>query len=89
MRPANSRYYGPARSVYIEKDGSPVETKDVVYLDLKNWSTPPTGKVAAVDVELGRMTFASGEEPSTGVNAGTTTASARTSAGDHTNDASV
>ena len=56
--PANSRYYGPARSVYIEKDGSPVETKDVVYLDLKNWSTPPTGKVAAVDVELGRMTFA-------------------------------
>ena len=65
--PANSRYYGPARSVYIEKDGSPVETKDVVYLDLKNWSTPPTGKVVAVDVELGRMTFASGQEPSTGV----------------------
>jgi hypothetical protein len=65
--PANSRYYGPARSVYIEKDGSPAETKDVVYLDLKNWSTPPAGKVVAVDVELGRMTFTSGEEPSIGV----------------------
>ena len=65
--PANSRYYGPARSVYIEKDGSPVKTKDVVYRDLKNWSKPPTGKKVAVDVELGRMTFATGGEPSTGV----------------------
>jgi hypothetical protein len=65
--PANSRYYGPARSVYIEKDNVPVKAKDVAYLDLKNWSRPPTGKKVAVDVELGRMTFAAGQEPSSGV----------------------
>jgi hypothetical protein len=65
--PANSRYFGPARSVYIEKDNVPVKTKDVAYLDLKNWSRPPTGKKVAVDVELGRMTFAAGQEPALGV----------------------
>jgi hypothetical protein len=65
--PVNSRYFGPARSVYIEKDNVPVKTKDVVYLDLKNWSKPPSGKKVAVDVELGRMTFATGQEPASGV----------------------
>jgi len=65
--PANSRYYGPARSVYIEKDNGPVKAIDVTYLDLKNWGGPPAGYKVAVDVELGRMTFAAGEEPATGV----------------------
>jgi len=65
--PPNSRYYGPARSMEIVKDNTPVKAKDVAYLDLTNWSRPPAGKKVAVDVELGRMTFASGQEPSTGV----------------------
>jgi len=65
--PANSRYYGPDRSVYIVKDNILVKAKDVAYLDLKNWSQPPPEKMVAVDVELGRMTFAPGEEPASGV----------------------
>ena len=60
--PDNSRYYGPERSLQIVKDGTPVPPKDVMCKNLSAWDRPPAGKVA-VDVERGRIAFASGEEP--------------------------
>ncbi|HYP26686.1 MAG TPA: hypothetical protein VE262_08215 [Blastocatellia bacterium] len=61
-RPANSDYYGPERSFQIVKDGTPVPPLDVMCKNLSAWERPPSGKVA-VDVELGRLAFAAGEEP--------------------------
>ncbi len=60
--PADSRYYGLERSLFIVKDGTPVAPMDVMCKDLRSWDRPPAGKVA-VDVLLGRITFAAGEEP--------------------------
>lgn len=60
--PDDSRYYGPERSLQIVKDGIPVPPKDVMCKNLSDWDRPPAGKVA-VDVERGRITFATGEEP--------------------------
>lgn len=70
-RPANSLYYGPERSFHLIKDGTPVPPSDILCKDLSNWDRPPTGKVA-VDVRLGRITFAAGDEPTTGLEAGAT-----------------
>jgi hypothetical protein len=64
--PANSRYYGPLRSLQIVKDGNPVAPKDVLCKNLSAWARPPAGKVA-VDVTLGRITFPAGEEPKQGL----------------------
>ena len=61
-RPPNSIYYGPARSLNIIKGRNPVSPFDILCKDLSNWNRPPAGKVA-VDVRLGRLTFAVGEEP--------------------------
>lgn len=61
-----SDYYGPHRSLNIIKDGTPVPPMNVMCKDLRNWDRPPAGKVA-VDVRRGRLTFASGEEPTQGV----------------------
>jgi hypothetical protein len=60
--PENSRYYGLDRSLYIVKDGSGVPPLQVMCKDLSAWDQPPAGKVA-VDVALGRLAFAAGEEP--------------------------
>ncbi len=61
--PKNSRYYGPQqRSLQIIKDGTPVEPKEIMCKNLSAWDRPPAGKVA-VDVERGRITFATGGEP--------------------------
>lgn len=60
--PDDSRYYGPERSLQIVKDGNPVPPKDVMCKNLSDWDRPPAGKVA-VDVERGRITFATDEEP--------------------------
>lgn len=60
--PEDSRYYGPQRSLQIVKDGTPIQPNDVLCKNLGSWSRPPAGKVA-VDVGLGRLTFAAGEEP--------------------------
>ena len=61
-RPANSNFYGPRRSLSIVTDGTRVPPMNIVCQDLRNWDRPPAGKVA-VDVVLGRLTFATGEEP--------------------------
>ena len=60
--PADSRYYGPKRDLQIIKDGSDVPPMQVMCKDLSTWDRPPAGMVA-VDVGLGRITFAAGEEP--------------------------
>ena len=64
--PANSRYYGPERSLQIVKDSQAVPPKDILCKDLRAWARPPGGKVA-VDVVRGRITFAAGEEPAQGL----------------------
>lgn len=65
-------YYGPDRSlvIYIRDGGSqqesaeypPIPPEKIVAQRLANWEEPPPGKIA-VDVELGRLMFASGEDP--------------------------
>ena len=70
-------YYGSDRSLYVVKyrdkpvpsegvDYQPVPPQDVIYQDLHSWDRPISGKVA-VDVRLGRLSFAEGEEPAGGV----------------------
>jgi hypothetical protein len=61
-RPPSSNYYGPERSLNVIKDGTPVPPFNILCKDLSTWNRPPAGKVA-VDVRLGRLTFAAGEEP--------------------------
>lgn len=64
-RPANSQYYGPDRSLYVERDGHPIPPWAVASMDLGQWSEVahvPDGAVVAVDVELGRIAFADGKE---------------------------
>ena len=60
--PENSRYYGPARSLQILKDGTAVMPNEIICKNLSTWDRPPAGFVA-VDVARGRITFAAGEEP--------------------------
>ncbi len=60
--PEDSRYYGPRRSLQVVKDGTPVSPMQVLCKNLSAWDRPPAGNVA-VDVTLGRITFAAGEEP--------------------------
>jgi hypothetical protein len=61
-QPAESRYYGPDRSLYIKLSSrSPViKPSSVVSMDLSEWpaeSSLPGELVAAVDVERGRIAF--------------------------------
>jgi len=63
-QPANSHYYGPQRSLNIMKDGTAVPPIEVMSADLQGWARPPQGLVA-VDVHLGRVAFAPGNEPKT------------------------
>lgn len=60
-RPKNSTYYGPARSLEIIKDGVRISPANVMCKDLSNWDRPPGG-IVAIDVLLGRLSFAVGEE---------------------------
>ena len=61
--PDNSRYYGPqGRSLDIVRDDKPIPPGGIMCRNLSNWDRPPAGRVA-VDVGLGRITFAAGEEP--------------------------
>ena len=60
--PENSRYYGPARSLFIVRDGLDVTPGEIICKNLSTWDRPPAGFVA-VDVARGRITFAAGEEP--------------------------
>jgi hypothetical protein len=65
-RPDNSAYYGPERSLQVIRDGLVVPPWQVICKDLGTWARPPAGRVG-IDVERGRITFAAGEEPVTGV----------------------
>ncbi|NEO98504.1 MAG: hypothetical protein F6K58_07475 [Symploca sp. SIO2E9] len=63
-------YYGPDRSLVIyiregesqEEQYRSIEPEKIVAEDLTNWEEPAAGKIA-VDVELGRLMFARGEDP--------------------------
>ncbi|WP_424103134.1 phage tail protein [Moorena producens] len=62
-------YYGPGRSLVIYISGKnqggeypAIPPEKIVAKRLTNWEEPPPGKIA-VDVELGRLMFASGEDP--------------------------
>ncbi len=63
---AVSDYTGPGLSLAVYKDGVRIPTEQVMCKNLSNWDRPPAGRVA-VDVTLGRITFAAGEEPAQGV----------------------
>ena len=62
LPPSDSRYYGPRRSLLITRDGLDIPPMQVVSRDLSTWEQPTSGTVA-VDVLLGRLAFASGQEP--------------------------
>ena len=55
-------YYGPAGSLYVVKDGTPVKARDVVGMNLSGFEQPVPGKVA-IDVRRGLISFPAGEEP--------------------------
>jgi len=61
-RPADSAITGPQRSLSLLRDGSPVSPLEMISLDLESWPRPAAGQVA-IDPQLGRITFAEGEEP--------------------------
>ena len=57
-------FYGPGRSVFVERRTGtglivPVPVADVSICDLSTWRNPPAGKLLAIDPVLGRMTFRS------------------------------
>ena len=54
-------YYGPSSSLHLDVNGA-VDVADILCMNLQNWERPPAGRVG-VDVVLGRITFAVGEEP--------------------------
>lgn len=60
--PPNSQYYGRDRSILVVRDGTAISPMQVISQDLHNWSRPPQGLVA-IDVKLGRLAFAEGENP--------------------------
>jgi hypothetical protein len=63
LPPSNTQYYyGPERSLNIIKNGESISPHQIISADLDKWSSPPKGKVA-VDLRLGRLMFAEGEEP--------------------------
>jgi hypothetical protein len=64
--PEVTRYYGEGFSLHILKDGASVSPKQIMCKNLRDWTRPPAGKVA-VDVARGRIAFAVGEEPASGV----------------------
>ncbi len=57
-----SDYYGIEKSFAIFRDGNLVTLPEIICAQLDKWAKPPSGKVA-VDVWLGRFTFAPGEVP--------------------------
>jgi hypothetical protein len=59
----NSIYYGPNRSLNILVDDKPVPPDEVVVQNLEDWDRPTPPHKVAVDVRLGRLAFAAGEEP--------------------------
>ena len=59
---SESVYYGLGKSLLIIKDDAVIPTSDIMCKNLKNWDPVPAGKVG-VDVKLGRLIFAAGEEP--------------------------
>lgn len=66
--PEVTRYYGENASLRLLKDGTPVPAQQILCKNLGDWARPPAGRIA-VDVARGRITFAAGEEPATGVTA--------------------
>jgi hypothetical protein len=61
-RPTSSLWYGPGGSFQIWKGGAALSPAVLMCKDLQDWERPPAGRVA-VDVYLGRISFAAGEEP--------------------------
>ncbi|HEY0141005.1 MAG TPA: hypothetical protein VGF48_08915 [Thermoanaerobaculia bacterium] len=59
-------YYGAGASLFLTKDGSAIPASAICTMDLSNWTRPQAGMVA-VDVQRGRITFATDEEPDDGV----------------------
>ncbi len=50
----------------VRHDGAQVPIADYQYMDLSTWAKPPAG-LMGVDLGLGRVSFAAGEEPNTDV----------------------
>jgi hypothetical protein len=62
-------YYGPERSLFVWRDAErhPVPLAHVVPADLSGWAYRPRGDEVAIDPVLGRIAFAPGSMPETGV----------------------
>ncbi len=55
-------YYGPAASLHIVRDGTPIPAAAICCMDLSAWKRPPIDRVG-VDVTRGRISFPAGQEP--------------------------
>ena len=78
-------WYGPDASIHLVRDEDPVPVEAVVCCDLRDWRRPPDGKVA-IDVRLGRCTFAAGQSrprswPPSPTGSAPTSVAARTTGG--------
>jgi hypothetical protein len=62
-------YYGQGKSLQIWRDSldQPIPFEDIVVTDLSNWGYEPDANQVAVDPVRGRMAFAQGSSPRSGV----------------------
>jgi len=63
VRAAAEDYYGPGRSLLVARDGVEVDRPEIRICNLAGWAHEPAAGEVAVDPELGRIAFASGEGP--------------------------
>lgn len=56
-------YYGEGKSFAIWADGELISSDRIVAADLTSWHYRASGKLVAVDPELGRIAFPSGQSP--------------------------
>jgi hypothetical protein len=64
--PNNQVFRFPLLNLDVRHDGALVPVASLRYMDLSRWTRPPAGQ-AGVDLGLGRVSFAVGEEPTTDV----------------------
>src|SRR5262245_19776830 len=64
--PNDHIFHFPLLNLDVRRDGGLVPISAFQYMDLNSWTRPPAGHVG-VDLGLGRLSFAAGQEPQTDV----------------------
>jgi hypothetical protein len=56
-------YYGPARSICVYRDGTPVPRSEILVADLSGWHERTPGSWVSIDPHLGRIAFPARHPP--------------------------